>query len=58
MKDLALGFGITTDKQRAIQGEGSVVTHEHKVSLEDARKAIENAREEVAKAAEEKVIDV
>lgn len=58
VKDLALGFGITTDKQRAIQGEGSVVTHEHKVSLEDARKAIENAREEVAKAAEEKVIDV
>ena len=58
VKDLALGFGITTDKQRAIHGEGSVVTHEHKVTLEDARKAIDDARAEVAKATAEKVIDV
>ena len=58
VKDLALGFGITTDKQRAIHGEGSVVTHEHKVTLEDARKAIDDAKAEVAKATEEKVIDV
>ena len=48
VKDLALGYGIATDKQRVIQGESAVVVvHEHKVSLEDARKAIEAARAEV-----------
>ena len=58
VKDLALGYGITTDKQRSIHGEGTVVNHEVKVTLEDARKAINDAKESVAKAAEDKVIDV
>jgi len=47
VKDLAMGYGIATDKQRAIHGEGTVVTHEHKVTLEDARAAIEEAKKEV-----------
>ncbi len=47
VKDLAMGFGIATDKQRAIHGEGTVVTHEHKVTLEDARAAIEQAKQDV-----------
>jgi len=54
VKDLAMGFGICTDKKRLIDGEGTVVTHEHKVTLEDARKAIEEAKKEVS----EQVIDV
>lgn len=59
VKDLALGYGIATDKQRVIQGESAVhVTHEHKVSLDDARKAIEDARAEVSSKEEERVIDV
>ena len=49
VKDLAMGFGIATDKQRVIHGEGTVVTHEHKVTLEDARAAIEEAKKEVSK---------
>jgi hypothetical protein len=54
VKDLAMGYGIATDKQRIIHGEGTVVTHEHKVTLEDARAAIEEAKKEVGK----EVIDV
>ena len=58
IKDLSLGYGIATDKQRVIQGESAVhVTHEHKVSLEDARQAIEAARAEVSDK-DERVIDV
>tara|TARA_Y100001938_G_scaffold151094_1_gene245919 strand:+ start:83 stop:640 length:558 start_codon:yes stop_codon:yes gene_type:complete len=58
VKDLALSYGITTDKQRSIHGEGTVVSHEVKVTLEDARAAIDEAKASVAKAAGEKVIDV
>ena len=58
VKDLALSYGITTDKQRSIHGEGTVVSHEVKVTLEDARAAIDEAKASVAKAAKEKVIDV
>ena len=58
VKDLSLGYGITTDKQRSIHGEGAVVNHEVKITLEDARQAIDDAKASVAKAAEEKVIDV
>jgi hypothetical protein len=54
VKDLAMGYGIATDKQRIIHGEVTVVTHEHKVTLEDARAAIEEAKKEVSK----EVIDV
>tara|TARA_R110002020_G_scaffold19754_1_gene67892 strand:- start:232 stop:765 length:534 start_codon:yes stop_codon:yes gene_type:complete len=54
VKDLAMGYGIATDKQRVIHGEGTVVTHEHKVTLEDARAAIEEAKKEVS----QEVIDV
>ena len=58
VKDLALSYGIATDKQRSIHGEGTVVSHEVKVTLEDARAAIDEAKASVAKAAKEKVIDV
>ena len=58
VKDLALSYGITTDKQRSIHGEGTVVSHEVKGTLEDARAAIDEAKASVAKAAKEKVIDV
>lgn len=54
VKDLAMGFGICTDKSRLLHGENTVVTHEHKVTLEDARAAIEEAKKEVSK----EVIDV
>ena len=48
-KDLALTYGIVTDKQRVIHGEAGVtVTHEHKVTLEDAQKAIEDAKSKVS----------
>lgn len=47
VKDLAMGFGITFDKKQALDGVSTVITHEHKVTLEDARAAIEAAKQEV-----------
>ena len=57
VKDLSLGYAITSDKERDARGENRVVTHEHKLSLEDARQAIEAARKRI-KDGGDKVIEV
>lgn len=53
VKDLALGYAITSDKERDARGEGRVVTVEHKVSIEDAQQALQAARKRIEDAKKE-----
>ena len=47
VKDLAMGYGIAFDKKAAADGTATVIQHEHKGTLEDARAAIEQAKQDV-----------